>query len=171
MQEKNIAKKIAYAAMLTALAMIFSYVEALIPISVGVPGVKPGLANLVVLLGLYFMRPGEVLLISVTRILLSSFMFGNMAALLYSLAGGLLSFAVMALLKRCKGFSMTGVSIAGAVSHNLAQLAVAVLVLGNWKILYYLPALLLAGAGAGVLVGILGKQLRAKHLLPWITYH
>lgn len=163
MQGKQAAKKTAYAAMLTALSMIFSYVEALIPISVGVPGVKPGLANLVVLLGLYFMRPGEVLLISVTRILLSSFLFGNMAALWYSLAGGLLSFTVMALLKRCRGFSMTGVSIAGAVSHNLAQLAVAALVLENMKILYYLPALLMAGTGAGALVGILGKRLASHY--------
>lgn len=158
MEGKNVAKKTAQAAMLTALAMIFSYVEALIPISFGVPGVKLGLANLVALLGLYFLRPGEVLLISVTRILLSSFLFGNMTALLYSLAGGLVSFALMLSLKRVRGFSMTGVSIAGAVSHNVAQLAVAALLLQNAKVTYYLPALLLAGAAAGVLVGVLGKQ-------------
>ena len=92
--------KIAYCGMLTALAMIFSYVESLIPINFGVPGIKLGLANLVVLTGLYYLRPGEVLAVSVCRILLVGFMFGSGISILYSLAGGLLSFAVMLLLIR-----------------------------------------------------------------------
>ncbi|MGN0400817.1 MAG: Gx transporter family protein [Acetatifactor sp.] len=160
MQGKSIAGKTAYAAMLIALSMLLSYVEALIPISVGLPGVKPGLANLVVLTGLYYMKPGEVLLISVTRILLSAFLFGGLSALIYSLAGGLLSFGVMLLLKHIKGFSVTGVSIAGAVSHNLGQLAVAVAVVENAKVLYYMPGLMIAGVAAGAVMGILAQTCR-----------
>ena len=80
--------------MLTALAMIFSYVEVLIPVSFGIPGIKLGLANLVVLTGLYYLRPGEVLAVSVSRILLMGFLFGSGMSIVYSLAGGLLSFAV-----------------------------------------------------------------------------
>ena len=77
------ARKVAYCGMLIALAMIFSYVEALIPINFGIPGVKLGLANLVVLYGLYMMKPQEVLMVSVSRILLNGFMFGNGMSILY----------------------------------------------------------------------------------------
>ena len=95
--------------MLMALAMIFSYVEVLIPINLGVPGIKLGIANLVVVIGLFFLPAGEVLMISVARILLMGYLFGNGMSILYSLAGGLLSFLVMLLLKHIKGFSITGV--------------------------------------------------------------
>lgn len=98
------ARKIAYAAMMAALAMIFSYIEALIPFSFGVPGIKLGLANLVVLVGLYFMEQQLVFGILITRIVLSGFLFANLSTLLYSLAGGIVSFGVMLLLKRIKGF-------------------------------------------------------------------
>lgn len=151
--------RLAYAAMLVALAMIFSYIEMLLPISIGVPGIKIGLANLVVLMGLYFLNKGEVLLISVVRILAMGFLFGNMSTLLYSLTGGILSYCVMLFMKKIPGFSMTGVSIAGAVSHNLGQILIAALVVHTWKLFYYLPVLVLSGCLAGVIVGILGKQL------------
>ena len=142
---RTASRKIALCAMLMALAMIFSYVEVLIPINLGVPGIKLGIANLVVVVGLFFFPAGEVLMISVARILLMGYLFGNGMSILYSLAGGLLSFLVMFLLKHIKGFSITGVSIAGGVTHNVAQICVAALVVQNRKLFYYLPALLVAG--------------------------
>lgn len=153
------AKKVAYSAMLVALAMIFSYVEALIPFSFGIPGIKLGLANLVVVIGLFFLKPGQVFGILITRIVLLAFLFGNMASLLYSLAGGILSFCVMLLLKKCKGFSITGISMAGGVSHNVGQLVVAACVVENIHVFYYMPALLVAGLITGMLIGIVGQRV------------
>lgn len=153
------AKKVAYSAMLVALAMIFSYVEALIPFSFGIPGIKLGLANLVVVIGLFFLKPGQVFGILIVRIVLLAFLFGNMASLLYSLAGGILSFCVMLLLKKCKGFSITGISMAGGVSHNVGQLVVAACVVENIHVFYYMPALLVAGLITGMLIGIVGQRV------------
>jgi len=155
---RTASRKIALCAMLMALAMIFSYVEVLIPINLGVPGIKLGIANLVVVVGLFFLPAGEVLMISVARILLMGYLFGNGMSILYSLAGGLLSFLVMLLLKHIKGFSI-GVSIAGGVTHNVAQICVAALVVQNRKLFYYLPALLVAGVITGMLIGILSDRI------------
>ncbi len=154
-------KKVATCAVLVALAMIFSYIEAILPIPFGVPGVKLGLANLVVVTGFYILRPGEVFLVSAVRILLSSLLFGNALSLLYSLAGGILSFFVMLGLKHVKGFSVAGVSLAGGVAHNIGQIAVAALVVKNTAVLYYLPALTAAGVAAGLLMGILASRVLA----------
>ena len=155
----NPAKKIAFCGMLTALAMIFSYVEALVPISIGIPGIKLGLANLVVLTALYYMRPHEVLLVSAARILLMGVLFGNGMSVIYSLAGGLLSFLVMLILIKAGGFSMIGVSIAGAVSHNTGQILAAAFVLQSFSVFYYLPVLIIAGIITGFLIGILSKRI------------
>lgn len=154
-------KKVATCAVLVALAMIFSYIEAVLPIPFGVPGVKLGLANLVVVTGFYILRPGEVFLVSAVRILLSSLLFGNALSLLYSLAGGTLSFFVMLGLKHVKGFSVAGVSLAGGVAHNIGQIAVAAWVVKNTAVLYYLPALTAAGVAAGLLMGILASRVLA----------
>ena len=122
-------KKSVYFGVFTALALIVSYVEALIPFSFGVPGIKLGLANIVVVAALYMWGGTTALLLSVVRILLSGFLFGNMFAILYSLAGALLSLSVMALLKKSGRFSVTGVSIAGGVFHNIGQMMAAGLLL------------------------------------------
>ena len=121
-------KSVAYCAMLTALAMIFGYVEALVPFHFGLPGVKLGVANIVIVLALYQLPVGQVFAIQVMRIVLVSFLFGNVSMMLYSLAGGILSLLIMLLLKKTNWFSITGISIVGGVSHNLGQLAVALLV-------------------------------------------
>lgn len=152
------ARKIAYSSMLTALAMILGYVETLIPFSVGVAGIKLGLANLVVLMGLYYMPSKQVFVILAARIVLSAFMFGSMASLIYSMAGGVVSFLVMLGLKRLKGFSIVGVSIAGGTAHNIGQFIVAVCVLKSWGIVYYLPLLMTGGAAAGLAVGVVARQ-------------
>lgn len=158
-KEMTPAAKIAYIAILVALALILSYVEALIPLNFGIPGIKLGLANLVVLVGLFILKPGEVLTISVARILLAGVMFGNAASILYSLAGGLLSFAVMLFLMKKSRLSVMGISIAGGVSHNIGQIIVAALVVENLKMMYYLPALLVAGVLTGLLIGVIGSRV------------
>lgn len=157
------SKKTAYCAMLAALSMIFGYIEALIPFSFGIPGVKLGLSNLVVVTGLYFMPAGWVFLVLILKVTLMSFLFGNLSMLIYSMAGGMLSFFVMLIVKRRKGFSMIGVSIAGGVSHNIGQLIVAALVVESAAPFYYMPVLLIAGAVSGALIGIAAYRVK-KHI-------
>lgn len=152
-------KKLALSALMVALAMVFSYIEVLIPFHFGIPGIKLGLANLVVLTALYLFGPAQAILISIVRILLVSITFGSLAAFAYSLAGGLLSFCVMLLLSRIKGFSVMGVSVAGGVSHNLGQLIVAALVVENINLFFYLPVLIIAGVITGLLIGIAANAI------------
>lgn len=152
-------KKLAMMGLFTALAMIFGYVEAILPISIGIPGVKLGLANLVVVFALYRLRPWEAFWINVVRIILVSFMFGNLSMMIYSLAGGVLSFAVMALLKKSGKFSIYGVSVAGGVFHNVGQLIVAMLVLETVSLVYYGPVLLISGLITGLLIGIVAQEV------------
>lgn len=151
--------RVAYFGVFTALALIFSYVESLIPIQLGIPGVKLGLANLIIVIALYKMRLSEVFLLSIVRILLSGFLFGNYFSILYSLAGGLLSLAVMALLKKTGDFSVMGISMAGGVSHNVGQLVVAMMVVETFSVSYYLPVLLVAGLVTGFLIGVAAGEM------------
>ncbi len=153
------SRKIARYALLTALAMVLSWLESLVPLSVAVPGVKLGLTNLVVIFALYRMSAGDALAISLVRVLLVSFTFGNAYAFAYSLAGAILSFAIMWALKKSGKFSTVGVSVAGGVGHNLGQIMIAALVLENSGIFYYFPALLLSGTAAGVCIGTVGGIL------------
>jgi heptaprenyl diphosphate synthase len=161
------SKKVAMAGMFTALAMIFSYIEVLIPINFGIPGMKLGLANLVVVVSLYTVGAPMAFAISMIRILLVSVTFGSLAAMLYSLAGGLLSFAGMVLLKKIPDFSMIGVSVAGGILHNIGQLAVAMAVVENIHLISYLPPLLIAGLVTGLLIGIVSSQVvpRIKYVI------
>ena len=161
------SKKVAMAGMFTALAMIFSYVEVLIPINLGIPGMKLGLANLVVVVTLYTMGAPMAFAVSMIRIVLVSATFGSLSAMLYSLAGGLLSFAGMILLKKIPNFSMVGVSVAGGLLHNKGQLIVAMAVVENIHLVSYLPPLMIAGTVTGMLIGIISGQVvpRIKHVL------
>ena len=154
------AKKIALYGLLIALAMLLSWVESLIPLPLPA-GVKVGLANLVVLIALYELGPADALVLSLVRVLLVSFTFGNMSAMLYSLAGSILSFFVMLLLYKTKVFGMAGVSVAGGVAHNLGQLIVAGLVLQT-DMRLYLPVLLFGGVIAGVVIGLLGAEIARR---------
>ncbi|MEE1086761.1 MAG: Gx transporter family protein [Schaedlerella sp.] len=153
------SKKVAVCGVLVALAMIFSYIEVLIPFNFGIPGMKLGLANLVIVIGFYFLKPHEVLLISLVRILLIGWMFGNGMSIIYSVAGGMLSFVVMLLLKKYADLSIIGVSVAGGVFHNVGQLAAAAAVLNNTAVFYYFPVLLVSGVVTGSLIGILSKKV------------
>ena len=158
MRSDSKIRKVANCALFIALAMVLSYVEALIPINFGIPGVKLGIPNLVIVVGLYLLKPHEVFIISMLRVILVAAMFGNGMSLMYSLAGGILSFAAMALLSRAKGFSMIGISILGGVCHNIGQIIVAAVV-ENLKIMYYFPVLLIAGIVTGAVIGIISGRI------------
>ncbi len=153
------AKKIARISLLIALAMVFSYVESLVPFSFGVPGIKLGLPNLVVMFALYKLGPRDAAIISCLRVVLISFMFSNAAAMAYSLSGAALSLGLMILLLRQDIFSPVGVSVAGGVAHNLGQILCAMALLGTTRIIYYLPVLLISGVTAGVLIGLFSGLL------------
>ena len=151
--------KVAYFGVFTALALIFSYVETLIPIQFGIPGVKLGLANLIIVIALYRMKLSEAYLLSIVRVLLAGFIFGNYFSIIYSLAGGILSLTVMALLRKKGGFSVIGVSIAGGVFHNIGQLIVASVIVETFSVMYYVPVLLIAGLVTGLLIGIASDRM------------
>ena len=151
--------RVAYFGVFTALALIFSYVETLIPVNLGIPGVKLGLANLIIVVALYKMRLSEAYLLSGVRVLLAGFIFGNYFSIIYSLAGGLLSLTVMALLKKWGGFSLQGISIAGGVFHNIGQLIVAAVVVETFSVTYYFPVLLVAGLLTGLVIGIVAEMM------------
>ena len=150
--------RVAYFGVFTALALIFSYIETLVPISFGIPGVKLGLANLIIVIALYKIPLREVYVLSIVRVLLSGVLFGNYFSIAYSLAGGLLSLTVMALLKKAGGFSVIGISIAGGVCHNIGQLVVAMIV-ETFAMSYYMPVLLVAGLITGFLIGVVADQV------------
>ncbi len=152
-------KKTAQVGMLVAAGFVLGYVESLLPISFGIPGIKLGLSNIVVLLCLYEGTAKEAFGIALVRIVLTGLTFGNFSTMAYSLAGGIFSFLVMFLLKKSNVFSVYGVSIAGGVSHNIGQIAVAVLVLQTGLLMYYLPFLLVAGCVAGACIGFVGGIL------------
>lgn len=162
-------KKIAYLGLLVALAFIFSYIETLIPINIGVPGAKLGLANLVIIVALYTIGERNAFLLSMVRIVLVGFTFANLASMLYSLAGGILSFLAMCIAKRSGKLSTTGVSVVGGVFHNVGQILMAIWVVKTASLVYYLPVLIIAGLASGVAIGILGAMVtkRVKKVVNW----
>lgn len=159
----NGTRRTAVYGLLTALALILSYVEAQFPVLYAIPGIKLGLTNLVVLIALYRMSEKSAFVINLVRILIAGFLFGSGVSILYSLAGGMLSTLIMILLKRKGKFGMTAVSAAGGVSHNAGQLIAAMLLLGSRKLAWYLVVLWFVGIGAGLVIGLLGGLL-VRHL-------
>lgn len=143
----------------TALALIFSYVELLIPFHIGVPGIKLGLANVVIVIVLYKMGWKEAYIISITRVILAGFLFGNLASILFSLAGCLLSLSMMLILYKREIFSVIGVSVIGAIFHNLGQILVAMMVVNTFSVAYYFPVLMIAGVVTGIIIGFLAKEM------------
>lgn len=150
-------KRIALMAMCIALAMILSYVESQIP-SPGIPGVKLGLANIVVIFALYKLGWKEAVGISLLRVLLVSLLFGHVASFFYSIAGAALSLAGMILLKKTEKLSCVAVSVLGGVLHNLGQILMAVVLMGR-NVVYYLPVLIVSGVVAGVAIGAVSALL------------
>lgn len=159
MSSFNKSRKIAILGMLISLSLILSYVESLIPFYFGVPGMKLGLANLVVLTSLYLLGAREAFVISILRVLVAGFLFGNGFSIVYSLAGAVLSFVIMCLLKKLTKMDVLLVSVFGGISHNLGQIIVAIIVVENYNLMFYFPVLLIAGSVCGLIIGILVKEV------------
>ena len=147
--------KLSLLALSASLAMILSFVESQIPAMVAIPGVKVGLANIVVVFALYKLGWKEAVVISLTRVFLVGLLFGNGISILYSITGATVSFAAMVLLKQAKVFSTMAVSVAGGVLHNLGQIAMACVIMGTDVLRYYAPFLILSGTLAGIAIGVL----------------
>lgn len=166
MPSSDKTKKLTSLALLAAVSLVLSWLDSLIPISTALPGAKLGLANLSVLIGLYLLGPGSGTVLCFLKILLSTILFGNAFSFFYALAGGILSFLGMLLLKsRC---SVIFVSVMGGMLHNLGQILVAMVVLETAGLLGYLPVLLLCGLGAGCAMGLIGGIL-IQRLHPLIS--
>lgn len=145
---------IARVGLMAALALIFSYIEAIIPYNPGVPGIKLGIANVVTVVALYKFGAKDAASVSVLRVVLAGLLFNGVFGMLYALAGAVVSLAGMILLKKTGLFSVTGVSMAAGVLHNMGQLLVAAALIEDLHIFFYFPVLMFSGIAAGILVGI-----------------
>lgn len=185
---ENKTRRVALLGVFTALAFILGFIESLIPSFTGIPGVKAGFANIVTMVALYLLNDRyntlnfvkkrtarsmshspekyvpsvysllSALCISAVRIILAGLSYSGMSAAIYGLSGAVFSLTVMFFLARARVFSVTAVSVAGGVAHNLAQLLLACLMLGN-AVIYYLPALIVSGLAAGLIIGIIAALL------------
>ncbi len=162
-------KRLALSSMFAALALIFSYIEAILPFSVGIPGVKLGIANLVVIIALYEMGLRYALTINVIRIFVAGLLFNGLFGAVYSLAGGLLSLLIMWLLKKTGLFSMIGVSMAGGVAHNMGQLLIASAIVSDLRMFLYFPVLMFSGIASGIAIGFVSCVIDKK--LPKTLFH
>ena len=160
--KKTNVKKLTQLAITTAIAMVLSFVESQIPPLTSIPGIKIGLANIAVIFALYCLGTKEALTVSFVRIFAISILFGQFMSFLYSLVGGLLSFAVMFLLKRFTPLSKIGVSVAGGVCHNIGQIITACVLLQTDVVMYYLPFLLISGTVSGIAIGVASALLIKK---------
>lgn len=150
-------KEITVVAICTSLALLLSYVEMLIPVLIqGVPGIKMGLPNIVIVFALYLMGTKKAVLISLIRVAIMSMMFGNFTYFLYSIAGAALSLCVMILIKKLDFMSSVGVSVAGALAHNVGQILVAMMLMQTSQIGWYLIVLSITGVISGIFVGLCG---------------
>lgn len=150
-------RRLTLAALLVTVMLMLGYVESLIP--TGVPGVKLGLSNSVLILVIVWLGIPWAVGLMLVKVLLSAFLFSGVGAMLYALAGGVLSMLVMCVLYRAKGFSLVTVAIAGAVMHNAGQVAMAMLVLGTEKLVYYMGVLMLVGIVTGFVTGSVARAL------------
>ena len=157
--KKLTTKKTAQLGVYIALAMILSYVESLIPFSFGVPGIKLGLTNVVTVIMMYTYGIPGALGVAVLRAVLSGFMFGNAFSIIYSVAGCVLSFIFMYILKKTNHFAIISVSAAGGVMHNVGQLIVAANVVKTYSVIYYAPVLIIAGVFTGIIIGIVSDEI------------
>ena len=166
-QNTSRARKIAYLGLAAALAILVGYVEALIPFNFGIPGMKLGLSNIVLLIMLYHFGFKEAIGISAIRVVVVGFLFGNPFSIAYGMAGAIVSMIVMGLLMKTNRFSPFGLSAAGGVSHNFGQVAVAYLVLPGLPVFWYLPLLMLSGLVTGIINGLIVYEVdkRLPHQL------
>lgn len=149
-------------AILTVIALMFSYVEAMIPVTLGIPGFKLGFANIMIIISLYALDARYAFAVNLTRIFMSALLFGTPFSMLYSLAGGMISLTVMCILKKTGLFSVIGVSMAGGVFHNLGQLLVAAAAVSNLRMFIYFPVLVFTGIATGIGTGIISYAVLRK---------
>lgn len=161
--KKKKKNNVAFCGVMIALALCFSYLESFIPIQtlIPIPGVKLGLANIVVVFALYSVNTMDALFIGALRVVLAGYLFGSPVTIAYSIAGCFLSWGVMAIMKRTK-LSIVGVSMLGGIFHNIGQLIVAVILTETVRIAYYLPVLLISGMVTGLLMGYVSKLVIDK---------
>lgn len=160
---RSSTKKLTFLGVLTSVALILSYIEAMLPpIYAAVPGIKVGLPNIVILFLLYRYGVKEAAAVSFIRLIVSMMLFGSPTMFIYSLAGAVLSLLFMAILKRTGLFSAVGVSVSGGVMHNLGQVLCAMLLLETAEIGYYMFVLVISGTLAGIFIGLLGGILLDK---------
>ena len=158
------ARRIAFSGLLTSLMLVFGLIERQFPLPIAVPGVKLGLANSVLLYSLYMLGIRQSVVLMLLKALLSWLIYMNLSAMIYSLAGGVLSLIAMILVMRIKGVSVIGVSALGAVFFNVGQILAAMLVLNTPQLLLtYLPVLMISGVVTGVLTGMVAQTVM-KHL-------
>lgn len=156
--QRNKTRTVARFAMLTALALVLGYVEYMIPVAPAIPGIKLGLGNTVLLYAVYMGSPLEATLLMLAKVFLSSLLFGGgFSAMIYSLAGGVLSLIAMLILCRVPKVGVLAVSAAGAVCHNLGQIIAASLMLGIGAVWAYFPVLVISGLIMGPLTGLVAK--------------
>ncbi len=161
-QNRRYVQQISLCGLLTALMLVLGFLESRIPLVPAMPGIKLGLSNAVLLYGVYLLPPPVTAGLMVVKVLLGALLFGNPFALAFSLAGGVLSVAGMLLARRFGKFGVVGVSVVGALLHNVGQILVALGLVHNLQILYYFAVLMLTGIGTGVLTGVVaGVVMRA----------
>lgn len=154
-------KRLCVYALLTAVCLVFGYIESLFPLVFIAPGVKVGLSNTVALLLAVRKDYKGAFLVNLSRILLSALLFGSAMSLLFALSAGIVSLLAVCLFSRFKGISAVGLSIMGAVVHNIVQCFIAVFFTGS-AVLYYLPVLIGAGALCGAVTGIISLLILKK---------
>ncbi len=157
----NQIRRICLYAILSAVCLVLGYIESLVPLTFIAPGVKIGLANAVCLILAAKMDIKGAFLVNTVRIFLSGLLFGSVISLSFSLVAGVVSLGSVCILRRLKIFSIIGVSTIAAVVHNLAQMAVAVCIMGIGS-LYYLPVLIISGTFSGLIVGIISNIILKK---------
>ncbi|OWR27776.1 heptaprenyl diphosphate synthase [Saccharibacillus sp. O23] len=161
-EESLLLKKTVILAIFSAVAVVLSLVESMIPLGTFmVPGAKLGLANIMILTCLYFLNGRDTFLLVILKTLLSAMILGTFSMFLFSLFGALFSFVVMYGLMKISGkrLSLIGISVAGGIAHNIGQLAAAGIIIDSLNIFYYLPVLMIAGVATGIVVGIAVRYL------------
>ena len=154
-------RRLSLLALFTSFALILGYVESLLPLTV-LPGFRIGLPNIVILLVLWRMGARDAAAVSAVRLILSAALFGSLLSLAYATAGAVCSFLVMLGLRRTRLFSIVAISAACGVTHNLAQIAVAMGVFGQAALIGFLPLLLPLGILSGLAVGFVAALLCAR---------
>ena len=156
-------RRVALSGLLIAMMLVLGYVESLLPTVSGIPGIKLGLSNGVLIFAVYMLDVPTAWILMVFKVLLSGLLFGGVNTILYAMAGGVLSMLMMTLLSRARGIHPVTVSAAGGVMHNVGQVIVAMLLFHTNQLLYYMAVLAAVGMACGALTGVCASTVM-KHL-------